>query len=132
MLAVVLELEVVLVFAVLEVVPAAEAVSSPPTLSPALGLMPMPSGANCGCCGSVLTTFSPPLLLPLSSSSSLCFGFVASAGNVCSAVKLPTDTTNAAAIITVLVSFLLYFYDSFIVTSDAGELAFYGRGKWWH
>src|SRR5919106_1536983 len=85
-----------------------EAVSSPPTLSPALGLMLMPSGANCGCCGSVLTTLSP-LLLSLPLSSSFCFGFVASAGKVCSAVKPPTDITNADAIITpniVLVVFL--------------------------
>ena len=58
----------------------------------------MLSGVICDCCGIMLTTLSP-LLLPLLSSS-LCFGFVASAGNVSSAVKLPTDTTNAAAIIT--------------------------------
>src|ERR687891_177872 len=70
-----------------------------PTLLPVLGLVPKPSGVNCDCCdGIILTT----LLLPLSPSS-LCLGFVASAGKVCSTVKLPTDITNAAAIITAIV-----------------------------
>src|ERR671918_632157 len=83
-----------------------EAKSSPPTLPPALGLMPRPSGFNCDCCdGIVLTT----LLLPLSLSS-LCFGFVASAGKVCSAVKLPTDATNAAAIITTIIVLVVVLF----------------------
>src|SRR5688572_26893336 len=42
------------------------------TLPPLLGLVPMLSGVICDCCGRVLTTLSPLLLLLLS--SSLCFG----------------------------------------------------------
>src|ERR687891_14280 len=88
-----------------------EAVSSPPTLSPALGLMLMPSGANCGCCGSVLTTLLPSLL-PLSSPllSSLCFGCVAPTGSDCSTTKLTTDVTNAAAIITARMDFVVVVF----------------------
>src|ERR671918_588713 len=75
------------------------ATSSLSMLPPVLAAVSILNGANCGCCGSVLTTLSP-LLLSLPLSSSFCFGFVASTGNEYSAAKLLTDTTNTVAITT--------------------------------